>query len=158
MYDLIFIFITFVFWNIIICCKMTLKEHLNSDDRFASDAGMQVIEIKYGYAITKMVVEKRHLNAGGICQGGAIFTLADLAFAAAVNSLGNLAFAINSTIYYHTAATLGMELTATARLVSDQPKLPAIEVIVTAQDGTHIATFSAQGYNKRIPNNFSALE
>lgn len=137
---------------------MTLKDHLNDNDRFAANAGMAVTEIKDGYAVAEMTVDERHLNAGGICQGGAIFTLADLAFAAAVNSLGNLAFAINSTIYYHTAARLGMHLTATARVIGRQPKLPAIEVIVTAQDGTHIATFSAQGYNKRIPNNYSALE
>lgn len=137
---------------------MTLKEHLNNDDRFARNAGMAVTEIREGYAVAEMIVEEGHLNAGGICQGGAIFTLADFAFAAAVNSLGNLAFAINSTIYYHTAAKLGMHLTATARVIGNQPKLPTIEVIVTAQDGTHIATMSSQGYNKRIPNSFSALE
>lgn len=137
---------------------MTLKEHLNNQDRFARDAGMEITEIRQGYAVAEMNVEEQHLNAGGICQGGAIFTLADFAFAAAVNSLGNLAFAINSTIYFHNAAKLGMHLTATARVICNQPKLPTIDVIVTAQDGTHIATLLSQGYNKRIPNNYSALE
>jgi acyl-CoA thioesterase len=33
-----------------------------------------------------MVVRKDHLNGHGICHGGAIFTLADSAFAFACNS------------------------------------------------------------------------
>ena len=39
---------------------------------------------------TEMKVEARHLNAAGVCQGGAYFTLADLAFAAVTNSHGNI--------------------------------------------------------------------
>ena len=61
---------------------MTLKEFFKGD-RFAVLAGCELTEIREGYARATMTVEERHLNGGDVCQGGAIFTLADLAFAAA---------------------------------------------------------------------------
>ena len=66
---------------------MTLKEYLSEKDRFASAAGVELLEIKEGYARARMLVQPKHLNGGGVCQGGAIFTLADLAFAAAASAL-----------------------------------------------------------------------
>ena len=55
-------------------------------DCFAMNAGVELIEVKPGYAKARMLVTPDHLNAGGVCQGGALFTLADLAFAAAANT------------------------------------------------------------------------
>ena len=79
---------------------MTLKDYLNTGDRFAAGSGARLIEIAPGSAVAELKVTSAHLNAGGVCQGGAIFTLADLVFAALVNQGENLTFAINSTIYY----------------------------------------------------------
>ena len=83
---------------------MTLKDYLNTGDRFAAGSGARLIEIAPGSAVAELKVTSAHLNAGGVCQGGAIFTLADLVFAALVNQGENLTFAINSTIYYHVSA------------------------------------------------------
>ena len=55
-------------------------------DRFAANAGVELMEVTPGYAKARMMVTIEHLNAGGVCQGGALFTLADLAFAAVANS------------------------------------------------------------------------
>ena len=137
---------------------MTLKEFLNNGDIFARRNGIQITEIKPGMAKAQMTVTEEHMNAGGICQGGALFTLADLVFAALVNQRENMAFAINSTIYYHVAGKLGSTLTAEGHFTSTHPKVPAAQVVVTDQDGTHIATFTAQGYTKSISNSFSGLE
>jgi hypothetical protein len=43
-------------------------------------------------------VTEKHLNAGGVCQGGALFTLADLAFAAVANSRGRLTLSLNAIL------------------------------------------------------------
>ena len=48
----------------------TLKEFLKAD-RFATCAGVELLEIKPGYARACMEVTDRHLNGGGVCQGGA---------------------------------------------------------------------------------------
>ena len=70
---------------------MTAQEFFKND-RFATNAGVELIEIKEGYSKARLVITAEHLNAGGRTQGGAIFTLADLALAAAANSHGTLAF------------------------------------------------------------------
>jgi len=79
---------------------MTAQEFFKND-RFATNAGVELIEIKEGYSKARLVITAEHLNAGGRTQGGAIFTLADLALAAAANSHGTLAF---SLVQYHLPA------------------------------------------------------
>lgn len=137
---------------------MTLKDFLNEGDKFAKYIGVELTHIKPGQAWATMTVAQNHLNAGGICQGGALFTLADLVFAALVNQSDNMAFAINSTIYYHVSARLGDLLTAHGSITSTHPKMPAAMVQITNQEGTTIATFHAQGYTKKIPSPAHELE
>lgn len=137
---------------------MTLKDYLNEGDRFAAENGAQLIEVAPGTATARMTVTAAHLNAGGVCQGGAIFTLADLVFAALVNQGANLTFAISSTIYYHVSAREGDALRAEGRFVCDHHRIPAAEVVVSNQDGVHIATFTGQAYTGRTPLTFDSLQ
>ena len=137
---------------------MTLKDYLNYGDRFAANSGVHLTEIGPGTARAEMTVGPEHLNAGGVCQGGAIFTLADLVFAALVNQRENITFAINSTIYYHVSAHEGETLIAEGRLVCDHHRIPSAEVIVTNKDGVHIATFTGQAYTGRISQAFDSLQ
>ena len=137
---------------------MTLKNYLNEGDRFAANSGAKLVEVREGTAKAEMTVTDGHLNAGGVCQGGAIFTLADLVFAAIVNQGENLTFAINSTIYYHVSARKGDVLTAEGRFLSGHKKVPVVEVIVHNQDGINIATFTGQAYSSRTPLGVSGLE
>ena len=130
---------------------MTLKDYLNEGDRFAAGSGARLIEITPGSAVAVLEVTSNHLNAGGVCQGGAIFTLADLVFAALVNQGENLTFAINSTIYYHVSAREGDTLQAVGRLSCAHHRIPTAEVEVTNQDGVRIATFTGQAYTGRSP-------
>ena len=137
---------------------MTLKDYLNDGDRFAAGSGARLIEIAPGSAVAVLEVTSEHLNAGGVCQGGAIFTLADLVFAALVNQGENLTFAINSTIYYHVSAREGDTLRAEGRLSCAHHRLPTAEVEVTNQDGVNIATFTGQAYTGRNPISVDALQ
>lgn len=137
---------------------MTLKEFLNSGDRFAAGCGARLVEIAPGTAIATMEVTLAHLNAGGVCQGGAIFTLADLVLAALVNQGENLTFAINSTIFYHVSAREGDTLRAEGRFSCKHHRIPSVEVEVTNQDGVRIATFTGQAYTGRNPISFEGLQ
>ncbi len=60
---------------------MDIKELLNQTDRFAANAGCRLVEVDEHHAIAEMNVTAEHLNGGRVCQGGALFTLADLAIA-----------------------------------------------------------------------------
>ena len=137
---------------------MTLKEFLNTGDRFAAASGARLVEIAPGAAVAVLDVTSAHLNAGGVCQGGAIFTLADLVFAALVNQGENLTFAINSTIYYHVSAREGDTLRAEGHVSCAHHRIPSAEVVVTNQDGVRIATFTGQAYVGRNPVSFDALQ
>ena len=77
---------------------MTIHEFLQGD-KFALLAGVELLETGNGYAKARMLIKPEHLNGGGVCQGGAIFTLADLAFAAATNSHARLTLSITSNIW-----------------------------------------------------------
>ena len=95
---------------------MTLFEFFKND-RFASMAGVELMEISEGYAKARMLITPEHLNGGGVCQGGALFTLADLAFAAAVNSHLVLTFSTTSTITIFRSVVEGMFLLKQMKLL-----------------------------------------
>jgi len=127
---------------------MTLKEFFRSD-RFSIFAGAELIEIKEGYARARMLVGADHLNGAGVCQGGAIFTLADLAFAAAVNSHLTLTLSVNANITFVRSAGEGY-LYAEARETVNHHKMPFAEVRVTDEEGNLIAIFTSSGYRKKV--------
>ncbi len=111
---------------------MELIDYLNRYDRFAAGAGVRLVEIGDGYARAQMTVTEAHVNGANVCQGGAIFTLADLAFAAVCNSHGVLTLGISNTIDYLTSARLGDHLTAEATETVNHPKMP--QCIITDAD------------------------
>ena len=117
-------------------------------DRFAANAGAELLEIKEGYGRARMLITPEHLNGGGVCQGGAIFTLADLAFAAAVNSHGVLTFSTSSNITYFKSVTQGY-IYAEAREIVNHHRMPYAEVRVTDEAGELVAIFTSSGYRKQ---------
>ena len=60
---------------------MTPQEFFKKD-LFAEQTGVELLEVREGYSKARLVITENHLNAGHRTQGGAIFTLADLALAA----------------------------------------------------------------------------
>ena len=107
---------------------MNIKELLNETDHFAARAGCKIIEVDGHHAIAEMTVTSDHLNGGHVCQGGALFTLADLAIAALMNQHGELTFGISNNIMFVASAKEGDLLRAEAIFVADHRKIPAVEV------------------------------
>ena len=126
---------------------MTLFDFFKND-RFAVMAGVELMEISEGYAKARMLITKDHLNGGGVCQGGALFTLADLAFAAAVNSHLVLTFSTSSNITFFQSVAQGY-VYAEAREIVNHPRLPYAEVKITDEDGRLTAVFTSSGYRKK---------
>ena len=129
---------------------MNIAEILNRTDRFAANAGCKITEVNDHHAVAEMTVTNEHLNGGNVCQGGALFTLADLAIAALMNSQGQLTFGISNSIMYVASAKEGDHLMAEAVMVADHHKIPAIEVRVTNQEGKLICHVTGMGYRKTI--------
>ncbi len=119
-----------------------------SRDQFAGHSGIELLEVSKGYAKAVMVLRQSHLNGVGTVHGGAIFTLADFAFAAASNSHGTVAVAINASISYVKAAVSGT-LTAEAKEESINPKLATYRVHITDESGDLVASFQGMVYRKK---------
>ena len=130
---------------------MNIQELLNRTDRFAANAGCRITEVDAQHAVAEMTVTAQHLNGGNVCQGGALFTLADLAIAALMNYQRNLTFGINNSIMYVSSAKEGDLLRAEAISVADHHKIPAVEVRVTNQNGQLICHVTGMGYRKAVP-------
>ena len=129
---------------------MKIIDYLNKYDRFAASTGVQVVEMSDGFARAEMTVAEKHLNGAQVCQGGAIFTLADLAFAAAVNSGGVMTVGTTNNITFIRSAVEGDRLTAVAR-VEDHHKLPFCEIKVTNQRGELVCMVTGSAYRRRQP-------
>ena len=126
---------------------MKLSEFL-LNDRFARRAGAEILTLEPGYAKVRMKVTPEHLNAAGVCQGGALFTLADLAFAAVANSYTQITLSLSAHITFLKAVSEGWIL-AEAREVYHHNRIPYIEVHITQEDGTLVAIMTSSGYRKK---------
>src|SRR5665647_609532 len=129
-----------------------IKKFFNKDN-FIVNVGIELLEVSPGYAKAKLDIEERHLNSLGIVQGGALFTLADLAAAAAINAHGNAAVGINTNIYFVKAASKGT-LIAEAKETSISPKIATYNVDITDDNGDIIAIYQGMGYRKKTLNDF----
>ncbi len=116
-------------------------------DTFARHAGIDLLEVGPGRARVRMEIRKMHANSHGTVHGGAIYTLADAAFALASNSHGIPAAAINATIAYMKSARSGT-LYAEATEFSRNPKLATYTVEVTDDSGEKIALFQGMVYRR----------
>jgi acyl-CoA thioesterase len=119
-------------------------------DRFATGIGIELLEVEAGRAVARMAVGPGHLNAAGVVQGGAIFTLADFAFAVASNSRGNVALAIEAHVTFLRAVRTGV-LRAEATEEGGSRRLSTCTVRVTDEVGTLVALFTGTAFRKEDP-------
>jgi len=115
-------------------------------DPFGKFMGITPLKIEGGYSLMAMTVGEKMLNFHGLAHGGAIFTLADAAFAAASNSYGIKAVALNVNITYQTAVEAGVRLLAEAREESQGDRIRLYHIRVTTEDGRVVASFQGLVY------------
>jgi acyl-CoA thioesterase len=127
-----------------------LARRLMRGDRWAATAGARLVEVREGYALVRMRLRPDHLNGVGVVQGGAVFTLADFAFAVASNSHGTVAVALDTSITFARAARTGV-LTAEAREESVSRRVSVCTVRVTDGKGEVVALFRGTAFRKDEP-------
>ena len=137
---------------------MTLKDFLSQGDRFAANTGCILKEVREGYARAELVVTPDHLNAGGVCQGGVYFTLADIALAAVMNSREQLTFGIENNIVFLKSAKVGDTLIAEAVEVFNHHKSPYVDVRITNQKGDLCSVVTGLAYRKAANLGIDGLE
>jgi acyl-CoA thioesterase len=124
----------------------TLKAYF-SKDAFAEACGIEITEAYDGRAVTCVFILPMHLNGIGLVHGGLVFTLADMAFAAAVHTRGRVAVSLNTAITYVKAAR-GARLRAVAEEVSRNSRLASYAIQVFDEDGEVVAHCQGLAYVK----------
>jgi acyl-CoA thioesterase len=124
-----------------------IRQHLLTD-KFAAALGIELIALEEGYARCEMVVRKDMLNAHGSTHGGAIFTLADFAFASACNSYGQTAVALEVNINFLEAVKPGTRLIAEAKEESKGGRIALYHLTVIDEHGKLVASSHATAYRK----------
>ncbi|MDR1320629.1 MAG: PaaI family thioesterase [Gracilibacteraceae bacterium] len=121
-------------------------------DRFAAGAGITVEAAAPERVVCAMAVTPRHLNAAGGVQGGAIFTLADLAFA--VHSNLGLAMGASSGVTVGQSNSIsflraprGPKLKACSSCLSRGRNISVYHVEVTDDEGL-VAVMTGSGFTK----------
>ncbi len=111
------------------------------DDRASKWLGMQVEEVRSGYARLSMRVTDNMVNGHDLCHGGFIFTLADSTFAFACNSHNQRAVAAGCSIDFLAPAFLGDVLTVEGVEQALAGRSGVYDMRVTNQKGETIALF-----------------
>jgi acyl-CoA thioesterase len=116
--------------------------------------GIELIEIRPGYARLQMDVRADFLNGHAICHGGLMFTLADSAFAFACNSYNISTVAAGCSIEFLRPVQGGDRLTAEAVEQVLSGRTGIYDVRLTNRAGETVAMFrgkSAQIRGTVIP-------
>ena len=99
-------------------------------DAYANHLGAVLEEVREGYARFSLEVKPEFINFNQLAHGGVIFSLGDLAFAAAGNSYGQMAVALEVKINFVKAGQLGDLLIAEAQVKSLNGPIGLFEITV----------------------------
>jgi acyl-CoA thioesterase len=118
--------------------------------------GLELLEVRPGYARMQMKVRDDFLNGHGICHGGLMFTLADSTFAFACNSYNINTVAAGCSIEFLRAVKGGDVLTAEGIEQSLTGRTGIYDIRVTNREGEIVAMF--RGKSAQIKGNVIPVE
>jgi acyl-CoA thioesterase len=120
-------------------------------DRYAAAAGIVIDSVTRDSVVCSMEITAMHRNAGGAVQGGAIFTLADLAFAVHSNlemvcgaDLG-ITVGQSCSISY-LKSTKGSRLIAKSCCISKGRNMSVFRITVEDDLGVPVAEMHGNGF------------
>lgn len=116
-------------------------------DCFATKTvGAEIQVAEPGRSVCTLVLRPEHLNANGVPMGGAIFTLADFAFAVAANGHSTSVTVTQQVSVTFLSAARGTRLIAEARCLKAGRTTCLYTVDVTDDTGAQVAHLTVNGY------------
>ena len=115
-------------------------------DRAARSLGVEVLEVREGYARCALTVGEPMLNGHDIAHGGYVFGLADTAFAYACNSRNHVNVALNASISFVAPGRAGERLVAVCQERAASKRTGIYDVVVEGPEGRTIALFRGTSY------------
>lgn len=123
--------------------ELTKRFH---EDRFAAQAGVEIREAEPGRALCAMPLRPCHMNANNTPMGGAIFTLADFAYAVASNGFTDKIIVSQQVAITFLAPAKGTELLAEAKCLKSGRTTCLYGVDVRDELGTYVAHATVNGF------------
>ncbi|WP_321389092.1 hydroxyphenylacetyl-CoA thioesterase PaaI [Emcibacter sp.] len=111
--------------------------------------GIELLEIDAGYVKMRMTVTEEMTNFFGSAHGGAVFALADSAFAFSCNSHNMVTVAAGCSIEYLRPSFPGDILTATSHYKGGTGRQSIFDIEITNQDDRLVAAFRGKSHSTR---------
>lgn len=128
--------------------KEIVEKGMYERDAFSQWLGIELLEVREGYAKVSMTVRPEMTNGFQIAHGGITYSLADSCLAFASNSHGRHAVSIETSISHTKAVLPGDFLMAESQLENLSGKLGIYTVKVTNQKNEMVALFKGTVYRK----------
>jgi len=127
---------------------VAVHRFMSDRDQLARHLGIELVEVRPGYARTTMRMAPHLTNGHGILHGAAVFALADVAFAAACNSSGQTALALSMDIHFVATPKPVAVLTAVAEEIRRGGRTALCRMTVTDDEENLIAELHGMAYRK----------
>jgi uncharacterized domain 1 len=132
-----------------------IRKHFKND-RFATGNGIVIDSVTEDCVICGMDLQENHLNGMDNVQGGAIFTLADFAFAVHCNLALVCGENVGATVAQSCSITFmkstkGKRLTAKSLCISKGRSMSVYRISVEDDSGIPIAEMLANGFTLSKP-------
>ena len=111
------------------------REYFNRHDPFSVSSGMQLTELREGYARVELTIDENSRNYMGTMHGGLLYTMADVAAGTAVVFCGKQGVTLSAYTEYRKAAYAGRVI-AECEVASAGKTICRCEVTVHGEDGT----------------------
>jgi acyl-CoA thioesterase len=129
--------------------QAAINTHIQND-AFVRLLGAKVSIVAPGHSRVTLTVTEQMTNFHGMTHGGVIFALGDMAFAAAGNSRGQVAVALNVNICFLNPSNVGDHLVAEARECHLGGRTGLYDItIIEAKSGRLIARSQDLVYRKK---------
>lgn len=126
-------------------------DYMISEDSFSRWLGIEVLEVREGFAKTKMVVRPEMMNGLGVVHGGIAFSLADSTFAFACNNRNTLSLALDTSINFLRPVQSEDTLTAEAKEIHNGRSTGLYQVTIFNQHQHTIAIFKGTCFRTNKP-------
>ncbi|RLZ08636.1 hydroxyphenylacetyl-CoA thioesterase PaaI [Faecalibacter macacae] len=128
-----------------------LLHAMTANDKFSEWLGLEVLEVREGYAKLQAKIRPEMMNGVGSVHGGVTFSMADSAFAFSCNMYNNISVALDVHISFTKAGRDGDVFTIESQEVSTTKKTGIYDIKVTNQNNELIALFKGTCFRTGKP-------
>jgi len=129
--------------------RQEINNHISTDP-WANHLGAKLEEVRDGYSRFSLKVKPEFMNIHGMTHGGLVFSLGDIAFAAASNSRGQMAVALDVTVSFLKAGAAGDTLIAECTELSQNGPIALYDIVVkNGESGELVSKSQATVYRKK---------